>query len=91
MRSLPYVEFWPQDRKEEILTELENIVGPGNAAAIGSLAQQQAVTGGEMETSQEAPNTSHATFSMWTSKPLVTMNTIFEQQQVSPPHNTQNF
>jgi len=94
-----------KDRKEEILSELGNIVGTSNAQAIGDLASEQAASnerfGFDLETpdlksrrnslqaanqnqnqpqNQEPPTTS-GTYGMWTSKPLVTMSSLYEPQQ----------
>ena len=48
-----------QDRKEEILSELGDIVGPTAASTIGNIACQQAATrdkfGREVEASQQGP------------------------------------
>ena len=100
-----------KDRKEEILSELGNIVGTSNAQAIGDLASEQAASnerfGFDLETPdiksrrnslqapgqnqnqqqiQEPPATS-GTYGMWTSKPLVTMSSLYEPQQKQQQQN----
>ena len=96
-----------KDRKEEILSELGNIVGTSNAQAIGDLASEQAASnerfGFDLETPElksrrnslqtpnqnqnqnqpqhQEPPTTSGTYGMWTSKPLVTMSSLYEQQQ----------
>jgi len=84
-----------KDRKEEILSELGSIVGTSNAQAIGDMASQQAASNerfgldletpviksrrNSLQTNQETP--ASGTYGMWTSKPLVTMSSLYEPQQ----------
>ena len=88
-----------RDRKEEILSELGNIVGRSNASYIGDIARQQAaVEDSRYSVEKEEPiprrnslqvedQTSFAalpqssSFSMWTSRPLVTMGSLYDKQQ----------
>jgi len=84
-----------KDRKEEILSELGHIVGTSGAQVIGDMASQQAASNerfgldletpvlksrrSSLQTSQETP--SSGTYGMWTSKPLVTMSSLYEPQK----------
>jgi len=111
-----------KDRKEEILSELGNIVGPSAANVIGDIAIQQADkdekfpidlepptlpvsnagrTNQQIQQQQFHPHQQQehqdqqseqqqenltATYGMWTSKPLVTMSSLFENNLFrSPP------
>jgi len=81
-----------KDRKEEILSELGDIVGSTAATAIGDLASQQAATREKysIEPEPESPDSRRSseaegdqgepqnagTYGIWTSKPLVTMNML---------------
>jgi len=81
-----------RDRKEEILSELGSIVGRSNASYIGDIARQQAAVEDsrysvekEEPTPRRTPDTlpalpSTSSFSMWTSKPLVTMGSLYNHQ-----------
>jgi len=91
-----------RDRKEEILSELGNIVGRTNASYIGDIARQQAEVEDcrfsvEKEVVAHRRNSGHAeedmidqtlpmppasNFSMWTSKPLVTMGSLYDSTAV---------
>merc|ERR1719166_949748 len=85
-----------RDRKEEILSELGNIVGMSNASYIGDIARQQAaVEDSRYSVEKEEPTPrnqsvapdsvpvvpSTSNFSMWTSKPLVTMGSLYKHHQ----------
>jgi len=105
-----------KDRKEEILSELGNIVGTSNAQAIGDIASEQAATnerfgfdldpsnGKSRRNSLQTPNSvqndvqaqSHetiptsGTYGMWTSKPLVTMSSLYEPNNKQSQQQSQN-
>eukprot|EP00092_Neocalanus_flemingeri_P054196 GFUD01063827.1.p1 GENE.GFUD01063827.1~~GFUD01063827.1.p1 ORF type:complete len:955 (-),score=170.59 GFUD01063827.1:2224-5088(-) len=84
-----------KDRKEEILSELGSIVGTSNAQVIGDMASQQAASNERFGLDLEAPEiksrrnslqtnqepSASGTYGMWTSKPLVTMSSLYEPQQ----------
>jgi len=86
-----------KDRKEEILSELGNIVGTSAANCIGDMASQQAENNEKYGMDLEPPvvksrrnslqNVSQesqaGTYGMWTSKPLVTMSALLENVQGS--------
>jgi len=93
-----------KDRKEEILSELGSIVGTTNAQAIGDMASQQAASNerfgldletpviksrrNSLQTNQETP--ASGTYGMWTSKPLVTMSSLYEQNQQKNHQNDED-
>ena len=96
-----------RDRKEEILSELGNIVGRSNASFIGDIARQQAAVedsrfsvekedlttrrnsqlGEEPIVSpvQSLPPLPASNFSMWTSKPLITMGSLYDHNRPQKP------
>ena len=95
-----------RDRKEEILSELGNIVGSTNASYIGDIARQQAAVEDsrfsvEKEDLATRRNSQLAekpvipsvqplpppasSFSMWTSKPLITMGSLYEHNRPQQP------
>jgi len=91
-----------RDRKEEILSELGNIVGMSNASYIGDIARQQAaVEDSRYSVEKEEPTSrkqsvvpdtvpavpSTSSFSMWTSKPLVTMGSLYKHHQQQHDHH----